>query len=470
MRKIQKVKFNFIYNFIVIGRCLWTIGKVSSCIDDQNIESTILSFIAAAHFIANDHTSIQLMAAKTMSSSASKLVRSGKVEELRQRMIKETANINEIYKAVVNLAEKTNDFTVHVVLSCVISLCKIYPELLLATTKNLSKDLLVLFGNHYSDPLIAGYILDLIVMILEDSECGQFFLNLFMPNMQIVVEELACERLNSTKNLTFAEEEKRISFLLSLIDILVLALRKSKEKKYDVPQLFGPFETIVDIIVKSSNPLSVIKSTVCLKSYLLYTIDYVTKHNLLKPVFAVLDKLLDTKEIEILSQYVGNLVMVVTERLPNNKEGNIELMRRVLVKLQKCAIPSTVQGISLYFSRLINKSAGEVIQILSGITIKNRMGIKVLLDRWLLHQPKFIGSLTKNTTYKALMILFQSMHPQLESLLVIGYDPSHRQNSPEVTTPLKILSTLVRCLDNELKVDTQLKGLNVFKIVISDFF
>lgn len=39
-------------------------------------------------------------------------------------------------------------------------------------------------------------------------------------------------------------------------------------------------------------------------------------------------------------------------------------------------------------------------------TIKNKFALKVLLDRWLLHQPKFIGTLTKNVTYKALMLLF----------------------------------------------------------------
>lgn len=423
----------------------------------------MMSFIVAVHFIANKHNSIKLMAAKTMSSAANKIFRAGKVEELRQVMIKEQANISEIYKAVVNMAEKTNEATVHIVLSCVISLCKIYPELLLATTKNLSKDLLVLFGNYYSDPVIAGYILDLIVMILEDAECGQFFIQIFIPNMNIVLEEIACERLNSPKNLTFAEEEKRISFLVSLIDILVMALRKSKTNNYDIPLLFKPFNTIIEIILRSSNPFSVIKSTVCLKSYLLYTIDHVLEHNLLKPVFGVLDRLLDVKELEFLSQYVGNLVMVITEKIPGHKEGNIELMKRVLTKLQKCAVPSTIQGISLYFSRLINKSAIEVINILNGITIRNRVALKILLDRWLLQQPKFIGTLTKNTTYKALMILFQTMHPQLESLLIVGFDPSHRQNSPEVTTPLKILSTLIRCLENELKVDTHLKGLNVKK-------
>lgn len=70
----------------------------------------------------------------------------------------------------------------------------------------------------------------------------------------------------------------------------------------------------------------------------------------------------------------------------------------------------------------------------------------------MLHQPKFIGKLTKNTTYLALTKLFVLKDKRLESLLVLGYDPSHTQKSPEISTPLKILSTLIRCLDNELKI------------------
>jgi hypothetical protein len=37
----------------------------------------------------------------------------------------------------------------------------------------------------------------------------------------------------------------------------------------------------------------------------------------------------------------------------------------------------------------------------------------------------------------------------IESLLVVGYNPSHSNTGSEVIAPLKILCTLIRCLDNE---------------------
>ena len=445
----------------VVGRCLWTIGRVTACVDDENIDSTINSFIISCHFLASPYQSIKLMSAKTISSTAGKIIRASKVEDLKAQMIKHKANIQEIYKTIVEMAGVTNEATVHIILSAIINLCKLYEELLLETTKHLTKDILILFGNNYSDPVVSGYILDLIVLILNRADTGSIFIPVFVPNMKSIITELACDRLNCARELTFAEEENRISFLASLIDVLVMGLRKSVENGYEVALLFEPFDTIIQIILKSTNPISVIKATVCLKSYLLYTTSYVLEKNLMKPVFSVLDRLLEPKEMEILSQYVGNLVMVVTENIPGSKEATMVLMKRLLTKLNKCALPSTVQGIALYFSRLINKSASDLISLLSSITIRNRVALKVLLDRWLLHQPKFIGKLTKHTTYKALMILFQTMHPQLEMLLIIGFDPSHTQRSPEVFTPLKILSTLIRCLDNEHKIDNMTTGLNV---------
>jgi hypothetical protein len=119
-------------------------------------------------------------------------------------MESEGANIDLIYDIIVALAADTNDYTVTIFLNAVVSICKIYPHLIVRTTKILSQDILVLYGRSYNDPVIAGSILDLIVMIIENPEAGQLFLNVFIPNMILVISELACERLNSPMQLTFS--------------------------------------------------------------------------------------------------------------------------------------------------------------------------------------------------------------------------------------------------------------------------
>lgn len=170
-------------------------------------------------------------------------------------------------------------------------------------------------------------------------------------------------------------------------------------------------------------------------------------------VYQMMKKLLNPKETEILSNYIGNIVMITIEKVCflklkikiDQSSSNIELLTLALSKMVKCTLPSTLQGLALLFSRFIIRSPNDVLSYLTNAQIDTRMGLKVLMDRWLLHQPKFIGRLTKNTTYLALTKLFTLNDSRLETLLVIGYDPSHTQKSPEVSVPLKVLSTIIRC-------------------------
>jgi hypothetical protein len=50
----------------------------------------------------------------------------------------------------------------------------------------------------------------------------------------------------------------------------------------------------------------------------------------------------------------------------------------------------------------------------------------------------------------ALSKLFLLRDKRIDNLLVIGFNPSHTNVSNDVTAPLKILATLIRCLNNEM--------------------
>jgi hypothetical protein len=49
----------------------------------------------------------------------------------------------------------------------------------------------------------------------------------------------------------------------------------------------------------------------------------------------------------------------------------------------------------------------------------------------------------------ALSRLFLLNDKRVDNLLVIGFNPSHTNVNNDVNAPLKILATLIRCLDNE---------------------
>ena len=50
----------------------------------------------------------------------------------------------------------------------------------------------------------------------------------------------------------------------------------------------------------------------------------------------------------------------------------------------------------------------------------------------------------------ALSKLFLLRDKRVDNLLVIGFNPSHTQVCNDVNAPLKILATLIRCLENEM--------------------
>jgi len=151
--------------------------------------------------------------------------------------------------------------------------------------------------------------------------------------------------------LSYAEEEGRVNFLTSLLEVLILALRKSSSDSPEVVDLmFQPFEVIADIMRVSQNPNPVIKCSVCIKSYLLYYYPQVEQRKFGPRIYELLDRLLNPKEIEVLSYYVGNILMILFEKvpaadqMPKNDVHN-ELLRKLVTKLAKCMLPSTVQGI-----------------------------------------------------------------------------------------------------------------------------
>lgn len=140
----------------------------------------------------------------------------------------------------------------------------------------------------------------------------------------------------------------------------------------------------------------------------------------------------------------------------------------VVQKIYKTRMPSTLQSLILVFARLIQTNPKEIVELLSETSVDNRISLKVVLDKWLLQQPLFRGTYTKTVTLTALLKLFMMRDSRIESLMVIGYNPSHSNVNSEVNAPFKILSTLLRFMKNEEKLLAAEQGvdsnLNAYKM------
>lgn len=128
----------------------------------------------------------------------------------------------------------------------------------------------------------------------------------------------------------------------------------------------------------------------------------------------------------------------------------ILVLEAIVRRIYKSRMPSIVQSLVLVFSRLIVLYPKDILNYLTSIQVENKVGLKVLIDKWLLHQPLFRGTYFKNVSMRALTILFELKNEVVETLMVIGYDPSHSNASVEINAPFKILSVLIRCLNNEM--------------------
>jgi len=98
-------------------------------------------------------------------------------------------------------------------------------------------------------------------------------------------------------------------------------------------------------------------------------------------------------------------------------------------------MPSTIQSLIIVFARLIILFPKEILSFLMSVKVidtktnTNKSGLKVLMDKWLLHQPSFKGLYFKNVTLQALVCLFNMKDNIIETLMVIGFNPSHSKAS-----------------------------------------
>ena len=156
--------------------------------------------------------------------------------------------------------------------------------------------------------------------------------------------------------------------------------------------------------------------------------------------------------------YVGNMIAQYFTHIDTKVDTSI--LEAIVRRIYKAKMPSIVQSLVVVYSRFFNLFPNDILKFLTSIQVENKVGLKILIDKWLLHQPLFRGSYFKNVSIKALTTLYEIKNNIVETLMVIGYDPSHSNASVEVNAPFKILSVLIRCLNNEFLQEKMKKEKN----------
>lgn len=236
---------------------------------------------------------------------------------------------------------------------------------------------------------------------------------------------------------------------MHVVDLLCTLLRKTKDRQSpEFGRVVGVFPRLLDYVAKSEDMFLLLHGTAALKTFIHLGHEQVLKLSTPKAMVETAKKLLSPATNEQAALCLGNYVIQIIHKV--QPKIDTDLLYQVVRKIYKSRMPSIVQSLVLIFARLIHQHPKEIVELLTETSIENRISLKIVLDKWLLQQPLFRGFYTKNATFSALMRLFQLRDARIETLMVIGYNPSHSNINSEVNAPFKILSLMLRYLDNEL--------------------
>ena len=119
----------------------------------------------------------------------------------------------------------------------------------------------------------------------------------------------------------------------------------------------------------------------------------------------LLQQMLDPKQNESSCQLLGNLFMAYFEFFA--KQRSQQMIAALIRKLYKSALPTTNQGIVVYLSFLILSYSPDMLQFLGSLDVDKKNGLKILMDHWLLHLPKFAGNLSKLHSVRGLVHIYR---------------------------------------------------------------
>lgn len=165
-------------------------------------------------------------------------------------------------------------------------------------------------------------------------------------------------------------------------------------------------------------------------------------------ILHVIIRYLDPTLIESGLLFIGNVITQFFTHV--EKKIDLQILELIVKRIYSVKIPSIVQSLLLTYWRFLILYPLEIIDFLSKFLIENKICLKILIDKWLLNQQLFHGKFFKNISIKGLTILYNLKNNIIESLIVVGFDSSESTGCVELNAPLKILSILIRCLNNEI--------------------
>ena len=444
-------------NSILVGRTVWCLSKLICLVrtDDTYLTKIFNSVSQTMCDNKNNDLSIQLICAQCISIICQRLISQKKEIDSKKLITKD-------FDTLIQLLDRVNEETLFIPVENLLYLTKLNKETSLYLPHNHLTPLLQIYSNNFNDPYIGTKILELLKIWCSEKKSANYLLDKFIPIAIKVFEDFYKNNIGKTddefeevKNTVMTEHSnpdiKTSSEMLpNLIDIIIMLIKYCHDNNDSTNLMWISLiiKALCDILLLSSESTILQKGCSLLRFYIALCKDTIIKFNQIPLILKVIDRYFDPNIYENSLLFLGNVICQYFYHIENKIIPNI--LENIVKRIYKSKMPSIVQSLILVYSRFIVKFPIDTINFLTSIQVENRIGLKVLVDKWLLHQPLFRGKYFKNISIKALSVLYSMKNSIVESLMVIGYNPSHSAASVEVNAPCKILSVLIRCLKNEI--------------------
>ena len=444
-------------NSILIGRTVWCLSKLICLVrtDEEYLTKIFNSVSQTMCDNKNSDLSIQLICAQCISIICQRLISQKK--EINSKKL-----ITKDFDILIELLDKVNEDTLFIPVENLLYLTKLNKETSLYLPHNHLNPLLQIYSNNFNDPYIGTKILELLKIWCSEKKSANYLLDKFIPIAIKVFEDFYKNNIGKTdeefeevKNTVMTEHSNpdiktNSEMLPNLIDIIIMLIKYCHDNNDNTNLMWISLiiKALCDILLLSNETTILQKGCSLLRFYIALCKETIIKFNQIPLLLKVIDRYFDPEIYENSLLFLGNVICQYFYHIENKIIPNI--LENIVKRIYKSKMPSIVQSLILVYSRFIVKFPIDTINFLTTIQVENRIGLKVLIDKWLLHQPLFRGKYFKNISIKALSILYSMKNSIVESLMVIGYNPSHSAASVEVNAPCKILSVLIRCLKNEI--------------------
>ena len=440
---------------ILVGRAVWCLSKLLCLVrNDTDMLKKIVNSVSLTMCHSKSDLSIQLVSAQCISIICQRLISTKKTID--------SEYITNDFDKLIELFDKVNEDTIFIPIENLLFLSKLNKEKALYVPMKHLNPILKIYSSNFNDPYIGSKLLELIKIWCEDKSSASIILEKFIPIAIKVFEDFYKNNLGEV-NSNFEMVKKTVmtehsnpdintssEMLPNLIDIITMLIKYCSENKdsNNLMWISLIIKALCDILILTNDVTILQRGSSLLRFYIALCKDTIIKQNQVSLILKVINRYFDPSLLESSLLYTGNVISQFFFHIENKIIPSI--LESIVKRIYKAKMPSIVQSLILVYSRFLTKYPIDTLNFLISIQVENRVGLKVLIDKWLLHQPLFRGKYFKNISIKALSNLYQMKNSIVETLMVIGYNPSHSTASVEVNAPCKILSVLIRCLNNEI--------------------